>query len=319
MSYTLRFPIRLAPGREVSDVEEGPHTLDGRPFRFSRNAPYLVILVDGFADESSALDYLPHLRAALYWPAIDHGLAYTAELRRGRVIYSDDPIQPSRNIGKTFKLKRDRVDGIVDGNVPCAYPAEMQLVSMTASEVEIVLGTQFPRFKQSLSVGLAETDPTVLDNERLCTALTLYCARFHERSPNARLLALVMALEVLTEKLAKAPIVRQLLERWRAELRQMRDGAHPEADAEALEALDRELFFRKEASIRSRIRALVSDSLSQPDSTSDVQRAVAIYDLRGQLVHDGRVPPGELSDAIKDAERIVGEVLKNRLRKGATP
>lgn len=54
--------------------------------------------------------------------------------------------------------------------------------------------------------------------------------------------------------------------------------------------LERELLFRREASLRSQIRKLVVDALviaGNPDPQEVGRRAVKVYDKRSTLVHQG--------------------------------
>ncbi|MEK6909182.1 MAG: hypothetical protein AABX23_03980 [Nanoarchaeota archaeon] len=203
---------------------------------------------------------------------------------------------------------------MASGDSPCVYRTGTHIIFFNAPDGKLMAGRPFSRFKESLLEGLGHATPAALADQRLCTALALFCARLHEHSPNARFLALMMALEVLTEQARKAPIALDMLKRWDAELRQLLECANTEEDREALLSLQREVVFRKEASIRSRVNALVAKAFQQPRSGKDVQRAVEIYDLRGALLHDGRVDADTLTKASADAERLVAVLLKHRLR-----
>jgi hypothetical protein len=84
----------------------------------------------------------------------------------------------------------------------------------------------------------------------------------------------------------------------------------------ALEALERELLFRREMSIRSQVRAVVLDtlnSISHPDAKKIASQALKIYDKRSTLVHEGCLPPTELHHCEQEARQIVEIVLKAKL------
>lgn len=131
------------------------------------------------------------------------------------------------------------------------------------------------------------------------------------------------ALEALAEPRPKHPKARALLDGWHEQLKAERavlvdaaDDEEKEETREALEALERELFFRKDESHRSSIRRLVGETLraaGEENHESYCRQAVKMYDTRGTLVHEGTVPGRALHEALTAAREIVPMVLKAKL------
>jgi len=164
---------------------------------------------------------------------------------------------------------------------------------------------------------------TTLDDDpesaRLQTALELYGTHFSERDAKTRFLLLIMALEALTIPTERPEIARTLLDRFHAELRDVRQQLSPDShDAAALDALERELFFRRQDSIRSQIRKLVQRAVPN-DPGSLARRALELYDKRSTLVHEGKLPASGLRAAEEETRRIVASVLCGLLNSRSYP
>lgn len=319
MSFSLRFPIRLAPGRSIAGAEEWRSaSIGGREFHVRLEGRYLAIRVEGFPAENLARGFLPKLRTALYWVALEWGLAFTAELAFDRVVSHSDPEEAARNINRSFGTSFERVHGLVNGNRPCTYPSDRPPRTMTVGEPTVVMAVPPDKFFRSLEVGLGCTNPRHLDDQRIETALSLFCAKSYEGSEGAKLLALVMALETLAERRERPALVLGFLEQWKREVslyRSQLDEASEEY--EALESLERELLFRKEASLRSSVRSLVRDTLEAAGDSNALEisrRAVGVYDARSTLLHEGRLSKKRLRRAVSDAEVIVAAVLKAKIQ-----
>jgi hypothetical protein len=150
-------------------------------------------------------------------------------------------------------------------------------------------------------------------SEKLQTALELYGSHFSEASAKMRFLLLVMAMEVLSTSTRKHTVALALLDKWQIELkaeRQRFEGSMPECAA--LDALERELLFRREDSIRSQVRHLLARvSASDPTRLADLPaRAVRVYDKRSALVHDGALPASELIELELEARELAQAALR---------
>jgi hypothetical protein len=151
------------------------------------------------------------------------------------------------------------------------------------------------------------------DSERLRTALELYGSHFREDDARVRFLLLVMAIESLATPSAKHQVAQRLIIQWRAQLRTEQAQYAPlSPEFAALEALERELLFRRDDSIRSQIRRLVSTCISSKDAEDReiVNKALKVYDLRSTLVHTGHLTATEIEQGESDAREVVEFVLE---------
>jgi hypothetical protein len=137
-------------------------------------------------------------------------------------------------------------------------------------------------------------------DERLKLALELWSDYHKERSLRAKFLTLVMALEVLAPPAAKHNIAQAVVDRWDRELTSdLQQYAKESEEYEAIDSLRREIAFRRERSIRSRIRNHIIEvvgGVNAEKARQTAQMAVRAYDLRGSLVHTGTLEAAQLSD-----------------------
>jgi hypothetical protein len=282
-----------------------------------------VFEVQGFESEQAAKKYLDRLWAGLMWVLLHTGLAFNAIMEFDAVTYTEDPIRAAENLSKNFDIAiQGGVDGLVNGNWPSVYPSSKNIRTITAGGASIIVGTNVEQVYSLLVEGLGTPNSAnVISHAKLRTALELYAAYFYERSANARLLTLVMALETLTTGHPKHQVTLNLIDQWCLQVEQERSQLQPNsAEYEALEALERELLFRKEASLRSQIRTLVHATLiadGHQDAVQMARRAVKVYDNRSTLVHEGTLPENELRVAERDAKEIVEAVLRAKFRQTA--
>jgi formylmethanofuran dehydrogenase subunit A len=130
-----------------------------------------------------------------------------------------------------------------------------------------------------------------------------------------------MALEALASGVTRTPLVIGLLDKWKKDVEELIQTVDSHSDdAASLEAVSRELIFRKEDSIRRQIRNVVLSTLADhgdQDAEQAAKIAVKIYDLRSKLVHDGILESQVLSTAISDAKALVERVLRARFTQEA--
>jgi hypothetical protein len=203
-----------------------------------------------------------------------------------------------------------------------SYPTDYTIGVMTAGDATVTATTPAERVLAVLIDGAAfPASAAVIDDAKLRVALELYGAYFTEFSENARLLTLVMALEALAEGTPRTALVLGLLKRWKEDLDAAWRTVEPGSDDDlALESLRRELLVRREDSLRRQVRNLVRTTLEtngDPDAEELARQAVAVYDARSTLVHEGSLEPRRLARATADAKRIVERVLKARFAQRA--
>lgn len=183
--------------------------------------------------------------------------------------------------------------------------------------------------KKALSSVFTSIAGVLLDSpygERFRIALELYAAHFTEQQIRVRFLLLVIAIEALAESTEKHEVAIKLQNRWQMEL-EAEKAMYPCKSEQwlSLEALGRELHFRREDSIRTQVRKLFANIASQ-DATAceDLQRrALSVYDKRSVLVHKGHLPADELLELEGEARVLLETLLRavmaeNSLRQQGT-
>lgn len=315
--YKLRFPFR--PTSKISGLDE-PQVLATEPIVacLSKSDPYFILTVDGFGSEDQARDFLATAWGSVMWASVQAGVGLQAETGLGQVVYADDPIQAGMNLAQSFGLASGKpVHGSADGNVPVVLPSEKTIRFLTGDGVWVgttPIHKMIPHLEKALR---SPRTATLFDNERFRIALELWANYHREFSLTSKFLALVMALEVLTEPKPKHSLAQELLDRW-AEMLDEQIAAFNKDSEEyhALESLRREVLFRRDRSIRSRVREMVMAELaSVPEERRRhfAELAVKAYDLRGSLVHEGRLSVADLSKGHEAAREVIQELFTNGL------
>lgn len=315
--FILRFPFRLAPGQELSNFDPPiEQEMGAVTLVLKHREPFYVLEAHGFDSESSAKELLSRLWAGLMWASLNRGIAFSADLNIAPVTYAEDPKKAAESFRKGFGIPRElEVHGMIDGRRPAIYPSNKKMLLMSAENVNVTTGIDSHIFYSLLLEGASLPNSSgVTSDVKLRTALELYEAYFYEKSSNARILTLVMALETLSGHESKHKVALDLLEQWRPAVEQLKEKYSQDSEEhEALEALERELLFRREASLRSQIRKLVVDALviaGNPDAQEIGKRAVKVYNKRSTLVHQGFLTQMELIETEREAREIVESVLK---------
>lgn len=316
--YTLRFPFSLPPGREIG-VTEKCGELDGLTFSLKKQDRFYVFTINGFPTEDTAKRYVNNVWAGLMWVLLHRGLPPDAVFEPGKVVYAEDPYQAAKNYG--FK---GPVDGFIDGARPAVYPTEKRIVTETAGQITPLQTYSTDDVLDYFRKGVAFPESAeVINDAKLRVALELWGAYFTEASANARFLTLVMALETLATGTPRTQLVLDLVDKWMKEVEELQQTVGRESDdADSLEALRQELQFRKEDSIRRRIRTLVFATLQangDEDAAAMAEKAKQVYDHRSTLVHEGKLDPPVLGQATSDAKNIVERVLRARFVQKANP
>jgi hypothetical protein len=322
--YTLRFPFSLSRGQEIA-VPEQSVEVDGLTFSLKKRERFYVFTINGFSTEEMAKHYINNVWAGLMWVFLHRGLSPDAVLEPQTVVYAEDPHRAAKNLSENFGLQIEgSVDSLIDEGRPAVYPMGKQLRTIALLPATFLVTTSAEHVLRFFGEGIAfPENAKVIDDTKLRVALELYGAYFTEFSENARFLTLVMALETLAIGTLRTQLVLDLLDKWKKEVEELLKNAAPESDdAASLEALSRELLFRKEDSIRRQIRTLVLttlEAIGDEDAVAMARSAVQVYDLRSTLVHEGKLESQMLSKATSDAKNIVERVLRVRFVQQAAP
>jgi hypothetical protein len=313
--FTLRLPFRLAPGRALPDVK-GERAWRGFRIELEKVDGFTgALLLHGFQDASTAIDFLGPLQAALTWCALQEEFSFEANLKPGSVTYADDPELAMESFRKMGIEVDWPIDGMGDGQAPIVYTEGAYVRRTYFGDITVGAELSEASMLDSLIAGLDGELPPA--HEKISTALDLYMVSFFERTPRGKLLTLVMALEALITTSERPAVVVELLKEFRtkaAELRESHEKGSPEA--EALDALMNELYFKTRSSISSEVRNLarrVAQFLGE-DPRAAVADAKAIYQTRSALAHKGTVPDNELADSLLKARSLSRKVMMAALR-----
>jgi hypothetical protein len=315
--YTLRVPFGLPPGQAIAIDDRSVH-FDGLDCTLSKQDRFYVLTLTGFSKEEDAKRFISNVWACLMWVLLQCGLSPNAVLQIQEIVYFPKPDEATQNLSASLGIKIDGpVDGLIDGELPAVFHTDKHLRTLTGGLASVVITTPAERVFRYIRDAVAlPLIANIIEDSKLSVALELYAAYFREPSANARLLTLVMSLEALAIGTTRPPLVLDLLRKWKTEVDHVLETLAPESDdAASLEALSRELLFRREDSIRRQIRNLVLSELKSSgdhDAPDVAKRAVGIYDQRSTLVHEGKVESQVLGAAISDAKRIVERVLRAR-------
>jgi hypothetical protein len=313
--YTLRFPFRLASGQKFSNLDE-PYVCkhSGLSLKLGEQSGLYFFSVAEFASQEAGREFIPKLWAGLMWALLHQGLSPEARLSIQDVTYTVDPWEAAKNVSKSFGLKVEKLDGILDGSLPAVYESDKAVRVLTGQQASLTLGFPPNKTLGFISEVLALPHPEcVMADRKLKVALDLFNAFFRETSANARFLTLNMALEALAPSEPKSQCAVDAISCWVTEIEQLREAVDPYSeDWDAYDSLIREIGFRKEKSIRSSIRKLVFTSLQAADPEAELlsRQAVQFYDMRSRLVHDGYVQGEDLGQAATKMREIVFRVLK---------
>lgn len=321
ITYTLLFPFQLKSGESLTDLISDKQ-IGNLSFSIDRQSQKYILKVQGFKSEEEAKDYVNQIWAVFAWLLVntDDGLPFNACLDFGHAYYPADPKKAAENLAWSFggKVEKGEVVNIfADGDFPIVYRTNSKIKRLFSGEISFKR-TRNVESLVSVFEQFADTDiSNIVKQSKLKIALELYNAYFYEFSDNAKFLILIMVLETLKPKEYKHQIVIKLLDKWKKEVDfEIEKVEKQTLKHYALTDLEKDVMFKREASLRSQVRALVRETFAR-EGNEKVNESVKIvnklYDKRSRLVHDGELPPHELRTAIEQARNIVISVLKAKL------
>lgn len=283
----------------------------------SQRDRYLVLKAAEFVTEDDANRFLPNLKVGLWNLALEYNIAFIPDFTLRQITRSADPEAAGRNLAKSFGFPAlGPVHGLADEGGVTIYPIDQELKFISFGAGSGYVTTRLKDVIRVITEGIQTANADLISQDkRLATAIDLYLAHFYEQSQRARFLTLVMILEVMAPVTEKHVLVQEMISRWKIEI-QERIKQQSDANAlDALEALNRELEFRKETSIRRRVRQLILELalLDYEVRTELARRVISAYDLRGELVHSGTVDDGQLREALDVILKTVKLLLRARL------
>ncbi|WP_347310710.1 hypothetical protein [Defluviimonas sp. SAOS-178_SWC] len=282
--------------------------------------PYLILLASGFGSEADAEQFLPRIQAALWNLALTYNISFKPCFRRSDISRPDDPYQGARNLAKAFgQTVTEPVEplhGLTQEEGYAIFESSENIRVLAMGDGSVHVSTSWANASRALAEGIRTAHTIAKDaDDDLTTAIDLYLASFYETSVRARFLTLMTCLEVLAPVTDKHGTVTKLLADFGASVETQLSSATNTEERDALEALLRELNFKKETSIRRRLRFLIlTEAAVENDARENLARqVVAAYDLRGTIVHRGLVSDQELREANDTALATVKMLLRARL------
>ena len=303
------------PGTRIAQ-EEVSLARDGTVYSLKWDGYYNVLSVTGLSSEDAALRFTRCARAGVAWLLLHRGIAADVDFEPQQIRYCPDPVKAGENLARSFGgTFNGPVDTIIQGAQTAIYPTEKRVrvatVFPASLHVTVPAGAALSMLVEGASF---PTSDALASDAKLSVALALYGAYFTEHSAKAKFLTLIMSLESLATATVKSTLALELLKKWGAEVDALlARGEVNDDEKTSLDALKRELIFRREDSIRSQIRKLVRTTLAEaPDSESAAREAVRLYDLRSTLVHEGTLEPQQLAEATSTARVLVHRTLLAR-------
>lgn len=307
--YTLRFPFQTVAQYSIEIDEDASFELDELSVAILQQGGWYIVQVSGFDSADAASAFSSTVYSALLWAVLERTTPFEAQtsVDLGHPIADPDKFRASTGLKGPAEL-------LVDGNRPSAYKSDLAVRTVTAGSVGVSLSLPLTKYAPAFQKGL-ERSRGLQHGDRFRTALELFNAHFVEATSLAKFVVLIMCLEVLAEPQDKHEAALELLGKWSEELDNLRQETDEEEIRFALDSLERELIFRKEDSLRSRVRRLVQQSAvlpNGPEFDALVSRAVELYDLRSTLIHTGVLEESVLSRALTDARELVRALLKKK-------
>lgn len=312
--YTLRFPFRLPPGREINIIDDST-SINDLNVSLTKEGKYYVIYVSGFQTEDDAKKYEDNILAGLKWLLLENEFYSIIEnLDFDKVTYSLDPIKSAEILFRNWGIPVTKpVDGIVNENFPSVYPTEKNIRFCGVGTPTVVVSTPSKKLFKAIDevTSLSRID-SLIKRPKLMTALDLYGAYYIEETNNARLITLVNAIEALSEKIGRPEPIKKLVGQWKQEIKDKKEQYDKNtAEFNSLASLEGNL--RETESIARQTTALIENTLSNDKDVSDVVKKWSeIYGIRSELLHEGYVKENskKLSEAIQEAKIIVHRVLR---------
>jgi hypothetical protein len=324
--FILRVSVRVRGKEPISGLDTEPSiTVGQQTVTVKQRWPFLIVEVRDFASEADAEAFLPHVKYGLWNIAIEKNIAFNAYFERRSITRPEDPNQAARNLAKSFGKPViepiDPVHGLTDEEGYTIFRSDENIRYLAMGQATGYVTTSWKNVSQVLKDGIENARSLKEKVDRITSVFDLYLANFYETSTRARLLTLISCLEVLAPKTERHPAAVMALSDFENQVKIRMSKATEEEEQFALETLLREIDFKKEKSIRRRVRCLVLSKapLSEDDKISLAKKVVAAYDLRSTLVHDGVVDSEALGEAHETTLYAVKLLLSVRLRPAIQP
>jgi len=312
-TYTIEFPIIIPSSMEIA-IDEISRYESTLKFTLSNKEVYYCLKIEGFKEESEAVEYICKINAGLLWLTLNKGLPTIALLQPQKFEYSDDSERAAKNLnamGKNYL----KVDALVDSNKPVVYKSDRVIAKSVLYPPTISAPFSGEEVFESIIEGISfDHGDKIIQDKKLKVAIELYGAYFTENSDNARFLTLVMALEVLTDATKRPGYLLRLINKWEGHLKNCEDELSNDTDKlKEIASIKSSLGNMKNNSLTKELQNLVLSSLEQngdQDATDMAELMKHIYDDRSRLVHNGFLETQKLKNNIRNTKNLVERILK---------
>lgn len=269
--YDLLIPITLAPTAGFFNVDDADgQAFDGHPVEIRVDVTGTYIVIKSL-DEHDAPDLLDKVAGYLPWAALQMNLSMVCEekeLRHANPLLADAQFPTLYPTGAHLKLTRAAVD----------------FQNQEGDTLLIWLLNEASQIQNLMPANLGR---------RLKVALEIFASIDFETSANSRFVGLTTILEMLAGPAPLRAECTTIIDATVKEIDQAKANATAAADlelAEALNGLRKSSQYWRRESFRSSIRRLVrtvSEAFKDANPQAQAREAVALYDKRSKLVHDG--------------------------------
>jgi len=313
--YTLRVSLKVLGKEPIKGLEAEPSITVGQiTVTVKQRWPFLILMAGDFDSEAEAEAFLPQIKRGLWNIAIEHNIAFSPYFERRSITRPAD-----RNLAQSFGLPEPAepvpVHGLTEEEGYTIFRSGENIRYLAIGDAHLSVSTGWDSVSTTLAEGIRNArQGTKGQDMALATAIDLYLAHFYETSIRARFLTLMMCLEVLAPITERHAIAVQVLSEFERKVKVQVEALQGE-ERDALESLLREIDFKKETSIRRRVRSLVlaEAPLANDAGMGLAKKVVEAYDLRGSVVHTGAVNSRALYQANESALKAVKILLRARL------
>jgi hypothetical protein len=323
--FILYFPFELESGRVIA-IAGLPRTHVYENIHLELNIigePYYYIKISGLQSEEEAKAYVNKVRLGLAFIEFrnHYGVDFNSYIQCPVIIEKENKA-PMYFLGAEIPVEGTKI-GMIEEKLPAVYSSDVKILKMHMGDVGIRAETDSESIFMSFLEGTQISNNLVLTNKRLEAALDIYKSHFFVNSVTAKFLFLVMVLETLTSSRLKNKLVLKIMEEWKKQISliitKYRKKDRYYKTLVDLESLKRELFYRRENSLRSQIRELVYTALaSMNDSEVDTKakKALKLYDKRSFIVHGNLISEQEINRSFEELRPIVEDVLISIIKTG---
>ena len=323
--YSVRLPFHMPPSRKLKLADGKSFELFDHPCEITEEHHFYVLTVGGFLSEHEAEVFLRRVCAGLIWFGLKNSVGFRFNSVAAPVEQFDrpHPIVEGSSLASMAANNcwEGEYDGHYDDDKTIIRADHKRLVKFGAGSVSIRIDSPVSMFAKDMLEGMGGRAELVLSDPKLRLACEVYFSSHFESSSVATFLSRIMTLEILIPDTPASAQIRDMVDRFKAEITVARQREKSDSDKSEWDSLNGLLSWARFRSIKSRIRALVEEKLRGEYAIADlaeVSKEISrLYDLRSALVHKGEGDPNIIREGANRLNDIVPRVLKACFRESA--